>query len=414
VVGGGPAGLMAAETMASHGWAVTVFEQRRSVGRKFLLAGRSGLNLTHSEPLERLIGRYETGSCAPLIAAAVDNFPPDAVSVWSSGLGEPTTVGTSGRVFPASWRATPLLRAWRQRLMDGGVSFTYGCTWLGWESWGESGKPSVRISGPDGVVFVANADAVVMALGGTSWPSTGSDGGWRAEFDRLGIERVEFRPSNAGLRVSWSDVFCHRFEGVAIKHVAVSLGLDVGLDRDVGLDGKRFQGDLVVTRAGLQGTPAYMVSARITSPVVLTVDLLPDQSLEALSMKMSRARAADSLTTKLRKVGLSNVAVGLAMEFGVRNVSPNPAVLASFIKAVPVAIDGTEGVERAISVAGGVMASAINERFMLRSYPGVFLAGEMLDWDAPTGGYLLQGCLASGVAAANGALAWWISTEESA
>ncbi len=397
VVGAGPSGLIAAETLAVLGAQVTVLEPHRSPGRKFLLAGRSGLNLTHSEPLGQLLERYERGSCSALVRRAVAEFPPSALRAWSTDLGEAATVGSSGRVFPKSWRATPLLRAWLMRLAELGVSASTGSRLVGIDCRTGDGHSVVlqvartgRVEGT-GRVEQMTADAVVLAMGGMSWPTTGSDGGWRQMLLDEGVHIAAFRAANAGVVVDWSEVFRCRYEGVAIKHVSVSGGPT---------------GDVVVTHSGLIGGPIYTISSQIDGPTCLPVDLRPDDSVEKLAGRLANSRAGDSLTSRLRKIGLSEVASGLVIECGGRDIVRSPQILAQFVKAVPVAVTGTEGVRRAISVSGGVEARSLDEQLMLRTLPGVFVAGEMLDWDAATGGYLLQACFSTGVAAANGAFDW--------
>ncbi len=396
IVGGGPAGLAAADVLLAAGHQVTLVEHRRSVGRKFLLAGRSGLNLTHSEPLDDMLARFRDGSCVDLVRAAVRAFPPDAVRAWAEHLGEPTVVGSSGRVFPASWRATPLLRAWRTDLTERGVRWRTGLAWRGF------GNGRSMMFDDVGTDVAIDYDVAILALGGSSWPTTGSDGGWVEVFESEGITVVPFRPANAGVVVSWTDIFRSRFEGSPIKHVRVSSGLNASSPSG----SSSMTGDLVVTSSGLEGGPVYTLSSTLQYPEQLHLDLRPDESIESLTTKLLRARAGDSLATRLRKCGLSDVAVGLVMEAGGRTLRSDPHELAVFIKGVPVDVQGPQAVRRAISVAGGVARAAITDQWMLREHPGVFLAGEMLDWDAPTGGYLLQACFSTGRAAAEGAIAW--------
>ena len=392
VAGAGPSGLMAAQTLAIRGVKVTLVEPNRSPGRKFLLAGRSGLNLTHSEPLERLLERYAQGTCAPIVRKAIEDFPPALLRQWAQSLGEETTVGTSGRVFPKSWRATPLLRAWISTLGELGVTLHSGARVVGIEQSQDVVRLPDKQSVSSGLAVkvetsvtseVMFADGVILALGGTSWPTTGSDGLWQKMLSEHGVAIEPFRPSNAGVRVEWSEVFKRRFEGCPIKYVSVGVGSD-------GTDGTT--GDVVVSASGLVGGPIYTVSSQIIGPTVVKINLRPDDSIEQLAARLAKSRRGDSLRTTLRKVGLSDVACGLVFEFGGREVAGSPELLAKLITGVPIPVSGTEEVGRAISVSGGICARSVDERFMLRELPGVFTAGEMLDWDAPTGGYLLQAC----------------------
>jgi uncharacterized flavoprotein (TIGR03862 family) len=370
---------MAAEVLATAGASVTVHELHRSPGRKFLLAGRSGLNLTHSEPLGRFLERYDPRS--PALAAAIDDFPPDRVRAWAAGLGQPTFVGSSGRVFPESHRAAPLLRAWLARLADLGVELRTSHRFLGWEG------DRLRFATADGEVLV-DADAAVIALGGASWPRVGSDGGWVATLVSDGTDVAPLRPSNCGVVVEWSEVFRERFEGHPVKNVVVSWG-----ERSV-------RGELVVTRAGLEGGPVYALSGPVGRenrfPTFLVLDLAPDLDTPALAERLSRRRAKESQSTWLRGAGLEPVVVGLLREATGNRIPDDPAELAVLVKAAPVEVRRLASIDRAISSAGGVVFDALDDDLMLRSRPGVFLAGEMLDWDAPTGGYLLQACFATG------------------
>ncbi|MEZ5246178.1 MAG: TIGR03862 family flavoprotein [Acidimicrobiales bacterium] len=379
VVGAGPAGLMAAEVLASAGAAVTVYEMHRSPGRKLLLAGRSGLNLTHREPLHGFLGRYEPATAA--LTAAIEAFPPEQVRAWAEGLGQPTFVGSSGRVFPEAHRAAPLLRAWLDRLAGLGVELATSHRWVGWEG------DRLRFSTPDGE-RVVDVDASVIALGGASWPRVGSDGGWVATFTADGTEVEPLRPSNCGVVVDWSDVFRERFEGHPIKNVVVRWG-----ERSV-------RGELVVTRDGLEGGPVYALSGTLGRtnrfPTSLVLDLAPDLDAASLVDRCSRRRPKESQSTWLRGVGLEPVVAGLLREATGNRIPDDPAELATLVKAAPVEVRRLASIDRAISTAGGVAFAALDVDLMMRSRPGVFLAGEMLDWDAPTGGYLLQACFSTG------------------
>jgi uncharacterized flavoprotein (TIGR03862 family) len=384
VVGGGPAGLIAAETIATAGVQVVVFEHGASVGRKLLLAGRGGLNLTHSEEFDTFLARYRAPS--PCLVDAIRNFGPQDLRAWADGLGEETFVGSSGRVFPKSFRAAPLLRAWLRRLAALDVEMRVRQEWRDWP---------VVVADRDGVETDFAADAVVLALGGASWPRTGSDGRWSS---RLPV--TPLRASNVGFRVIWSDEFRTRFAGTPLKDVALRVG------------GEYSRGDVMVTSGGVEGGAVYAVSSPLRAEIErvgsaeLQVDLRPDQSAESVAARLSRRRPKESTAAWLRGAGFAAVAVSLLREATANKIPVDARGCAALIKAVPVSLVGVQGIERAISTAGGVPFDAIDDRFMLRTRPGVFVAGEMLDWDAPTGGYLLQACFSTGVAAARGALAW--------
>ncbi len=394
VVGGGPAGLMAAEVLATAGHRVTVFERMSSVGRKFLLAGRGGLNLTHSEPIDAFMDRY--GPARAMLAASIASFGPEALQAWCRGLGQEPFVGSSGRVFPAALRSTPLLRAWLTRLGDLGVERRVRVTWQGWGD-----EPGTwTFVGPDGATEVVAAEAAVLALGGASWPRVGSDGAWVEPFRAAGIGVAPLRPANVGFRASWSETFRDRFAGHPVKNVRLTFG------------GAASRGDVVITDTGLEGGAVYGLSASLRdaleagTPVTLVVDLRPDVSVGELTARLGRRRAKESTATVLRRCGVASVGIGLMREAHGRDLPAAPEALAALVKAVPVELVAPQSIERAISTAGGVAFADLDERFMVRARPGTFVAGEMLDWEAPTGGYLLQAAFATGAAAAHGALAW--------
>jgi uncharacterized flavoprotein (TIGR03862 family) len=402
VIGAGPAGLMAAEVLASGGARVTVYDRMPSAGRKFLLAGRGGLNLTHSEPLEKFLTRY--GDATPHLRAAIEAFPPDALRAWSDDLGQPTFVGSSGRVFPKAFKASPLLRAWLRRLTDLGVTFALRHRWNGWTANGD-----LQFETGDGPRAV-KADATIIALGGASWPKLGSDGGWVDALGSKGISIAPLRPANCGFKVAWSDVFRNRFEGQPLKGVALSFGAHVA------------RGEAMVTRDGLEGGAVYALSAPLRDTILasgeatLHVALLSDRKPDALIQKLSASRGKQSFTNFLRKAtNLPPVGIGLlqeaAISSGVNLSAMPPEKLSVFINAVPVKLTGIAQIARAISTAGGISFDEIDAQFMLRKLPGVFAAGEMLDWEAPTGGYLLQASFATGVAAGRGALKYLASGE---
>lgn len=395
VIGAGPAGLMAAEVLSAGGARVTVYDRMPSVGRKFLMAGRGGLNLTHSEPLDRFVRRYR--EAMPHLRAAIEAFPPDTLRAWSEELGQPTFVGSSGRVFPQAMKASPLLRAWLRRLDQSGVRFALRHRWKGWTAAGE-----LRFESPDGETLF-KPDASIIGLGGASWPRLGADGDWIDSFKAKGIHIAPLRAANSGFRVAWSEMFRDRFEGQPLKGVALSF------------DGETMRGEAMVTRDGLEGGAIYALSAPIREAVlasgeaVVHVALRPDLTSSELAARFSKPRQKQSMSTYLRKAAsLSPVAIGLMQEAAIAaglNVSAmDSETLAAFINAVPVRLTGVAGLDRAISTAGGISFDEVDARFMLRKMPGVFIAGEMLDWEAPTGGYLLQACFATGVAAAKGAL----------
>lgn len=388
---------MAAEAAASHGHQVSVFEQHRSPGRKFLLAGRSGLNLTHSEPLKRLLERY--GPDRPNLEALVRGFDADAVQRWCRDLGEPILIGSSGRVFPESMRATPLLRSWLARLDGLGVEFQMRHRWVGWADADGAAGPPLRFELGDGIVEV-DSDATILACGGPSWPRVGGDGTWRHAVEAAGVGVAPFVAANCGIEVAWSSTMLERHEGEPLKNVAVSVG-----------GGPSQRGDLVVTADGLEGGPVYAVSRRLRaadSPT-LHVDLLPDLDRSTVIERLAKRRKGATQTAWLRTAGVSSIATSL-MRDATGNQLPNDGgEMAALLKAVPLEATGLGTLERAISSAGGIRFDEVDDALMLRSLPGVFAAGEMLDWEAPTGGYLLQACFSTGVAAAKGAIAWHVT-----
>lgn len=397
IVGAGPAGLMAADVLAGGGAAVTVYDRMPSAGRKLLLAGRGGLNLTHSEDLESLLTRY--GAASPHLRRAIEAFPPAKLRAWCEALGQTTFVGSSGRVFPSAFKASPLLRAWLRRLDAAGVGFKFRHRWIGW---GEGGE--LLFDAPRGRVTIG-ADAAVLALGGASWPRLGSDGGWTDAIGAAGVSIAPLRPANCGFTVGWSEVFARRFEGQPLKRIALSFG------------GKIVRGEAIITRTGLEGGAVYALSAPLRDAIaacgeaVLRIVLRPDLAADELQTRLDAPRKKQSLSTFLRKtVKLSPAAIGLlheAMGASDRRLSALPSsALAALINNVPVRLTGTAPLATAISTAGGIMFGELDEHFMLRRRPGIFAAGEMLDWEAPTGGYLLQASFATGATAGHGVLRW--------
>ncbi len=371
VVGAGPAGLMAAEAAAGAGAEVAIIDQRRSFGRTLLLAGRSGLNLTHAEPLEVFLGRYGDGRA--MLEPAIRAFPPDAVRAWAGELGADTFVGSSGRVFPAAMRATSLLRAWTARLAGLGVAMRTGETWAGF----------------------TDAGATVLALGGASWPSVGGDGSWLAHVETAGIPVVPFAASNAGVLVAWSAPLLERFEGVPIKNAALTAG------------GRTVRGEPTITATGLEGGPIYALGPELRSGHGLEIDLQPDLDADALAARLvDRRRPKDSVSTWLRKGGLSPVDVALLRDATGNRLPTEATAIAGLAKAVPIPVDGLAPIDRAISTAGGIALDAIDDTGMLLDRPGTWVAGEMVAWDAPTGGYLIQACLSTGHRAGVAAARW--------
>ena len=397
VIGAGPAGLMAAEVLAQGGVSVTVFDAMPSAGRKFLMAGRGGLNLTHSEPLPAFLKRY--GAATPFLKPAITAFPPDTLQKWSEDLGQPTFIGSSGRVFPKTLKASPLLRAWLRRLDSLGVTLMLRHRWTGWDPGG-----NLLFETPGGERTIA-ADATILALGGASWPRLGSDGSWADLLTRRGIAVAPLQPANSGFMVEWSPVFRDRFEGQPLKNVTLSSGMQT------------IRGEAIVTRDGIEGGAVYALSPILRERIneagsaALYVDLRPDMAMGDLASRLGAPRGKQSISNWLRKAaGLSPVAIGLlqeaAMAMGQKLGELPPAELAALIHAVPLALNGIAPIARAISSAGGIAFSELDDDYMIQKLPGVFAAGEMLDWEAPTGGYLLQASFATGAAAGRGVLRW--------
>jgi uncharacterized flavoprotein (TIGR03862 family) len=394
IVGGGPAGLMAAETLGAAGVSVDVYDRMPTVGRKFLMAGRGGLNLTHSEPFETFVSRY--GAAAARLRPILEAFPPAKLIEWAEGLGEPTFIGSSGRVFPKSMKASPLLRAWLKRLRSYGVQFHLRQEWRGWDDAG-----TLLFRGPDGADIRVRADATILALGGASWPKLGSDGGWTKLLRSENVDITPLAPSNCGFTIPWSDMVRRRFAGQPLKHIALSLG------------GRTVRGDCVITEYGIEGGAVYALSASLrdaiaaSGPAKLVIDLRPDIRMAELAKRLERPTAGQSLANFLRKaVNLSPLETNLLREAYGIELPADAAILAKRIKSLPLTLTAPQAITRAISTAGGVAWSAVDEHLMLRARPGTFVAGEMIDWEAPTGGYLLQACFATGVAAAHGASQW--------
>ncbi|HEY4943230.1 MAG TPA: TIGR03862 family flavoprotein [Rhizomicrobium sp.] len=392
VIGAGPAGLMAAEVLSAGGAAVTVYDRMPSVGRKFLMAGRGGLNLTHSEPFETFAGRY--GGAAASLRPMLDALPPAALIAWANGLGQETFVGSSGRVFPRTMKASPLLRAWLARLNDQGVRFALRHDWLGWV---DDGVLRFRTD-KDELVRLEPA-ATVLALGGASWPKLGSNGAWVRILEKKGIAVSPLRSANCGFTMPWSDVFRQRFAGQPLKNASFRF------------DGRSVRGEATITQYGIEGGAIYALSSAIRETIqydgnaMLEIDLRPEVSEEQLLQRLKRPRGKDSLTNHLRKtLKLSPLEINLLREVHGAAFVPDATMLAKHVKHTPVNLAGVQKLDRAISTAGGICFAALDETLMLKALPGAYAVGEMLDWEAPTGGYLLQACFATGAFAAHAIL----------
>jgi len=395
IIGGGPAGLMAAEVLSQAGARVDLYDGMPSVGRKFLLAGVGGMNITHSEAYPAFLARY--AERAPQIAPLLRAFDADALCRWIHELGIETFIGSSGRVFPTDMKAAPLLRAWLKRLRDSGVVIHTRHRWLGWDANG-----ALRIASPEGEVSV-NPDATLLALGGGSWSRLGSDGAWMLPLEQRGVDLAPLQPSNCGFEVqAWSDLMVSKFAGAPLKNIAIGLNDDIPR-----------LGECVITATGIEGSLIYALSAPIREAInrygaaVIHIDLLPGRPVDKLQAALSKPRGSRSMAKHLHsQVGVDGVKAALLRELTDAETFADPALLARAIKALPLTLVKTRPLDEAISSAGGVRFEAMDERLMLKALPGVFCAGEMLDWEAPTGGYLLTGCFASGRAAGFGMLEW--------
>ena len=395
IIGGGPAGLMAAEVLSLAGARVDLYDGMPSVGRKFLLAGVGGMNITHSEAYPAFLARY--AERAPQMAPLLRGFGAEALCEWIHGLGIQTFVGTSGRVFPTDMKAAPLLRAWLKRLRDQGVVIHTRHRWLGWSTDG-----GLLIHSPDGEKTI-HSDAVLLALGGGSWSRLGSDGAWVERLAGKGVSCAPLQPSNCGFEVSaWSELMVSKFAGAPLKNVAIGLA-----------DDKPRLGECVITATGIEGSLIYALSAPIREAInrhgaaTVHIDLLPGKPLDKVRAALAKPRGSRSMSKHLHsQLGLDGVKAALLRELALAEHFNDPAQLALAIKALPLTLVNTRPMDEAISTAGGVPFEALDERLMLKQLPGVFCAGEMLDWEAPTGGYLLTGCFASGRAAGRGMLEW--------
>lgn len=396
IIGGGPAGLMAAEQLSRAGHAVTVYEAMPTVARKFLLAGKTGLNITHSEPYERFVTRY--GAAAHWLRPMLDGFSPHEVRQWAEGLGSETFTGTSGRVFPTAMKASPLLRAWLKRLEAQGVTILTRHRWIGFDG------NACRLHTPEGEQSI-EADAVLLALGGASWPKLGSDAVWVPWLRAQGVDVAPFRPANCGFDCAFSDVFVERFAGEPVKSVSATSAAGTT------------QGEFVISRNGIEGSLIYAHAGALRDTLerdgkaALTLDLAPGRTLARLARDLARQDTKASFSNRLRKgTGIEGVKAALLREAIPDIGTLAPDDLAAAIKALPLPVVAPRPIAEAISSAGGVTFASIDENLMLRALPGTFVAGEMLDWEAPTGGYLLTACLASGRTAARGIEAWLTAT----
>lgn len=398
IIGGGPAGLMAAESANAAGAEVDIYDAMASVGRKFLLAGKGGLNLTHSEASEKFLSRY--GARRAQIAPLLASFGPDALKAWARGFGIETFVGTSGRVFPKDLKAAPLLRSWLRRLRKAGVRFHVRHRWIGWDEQG-----ALRFTTPEGNRSI-EADAVVLALGGGSWPKLGSDASWVPLLAERGVRIAPLQPANCGFDVGWSEHFRMKFAGHPVKSMAVVLRSHTGTE-------SWHPGECVITETGIEGGVIYTVSAALRNEILangsatLRLDLAPDRNIPRLTHDLSRPRGKRTMATHLqRQANIEGVKAGLLREVISKNDFADPARLAIAIKSLSVKLIAPRPLEEAISTAGGVLFEALDAQLMIRRLPGVFCAGEMLDWESPTGGYLLTACFATGRAAGLGAVDW--------
>jgi uncharacterized flavoprotein (TIGR03862 family) len=403
IIGGGPAGLMAAEEISKHGIQVDLYDAMPSVGRKFLMAGKSGLNLTHAEPLESFLSRY--GARRAVLEPIITAFPPQALREWAKVLGITTFVGSSKRVFPTEMKAAPLLRAWLHRLRVMGVRFHMRHRWLGFDSNG-----CLRFMTPDGETVIS-ATATVLALGGGSWAQLGSTGAWVPILQQAGVTVTPLQPSNCGFEVTWSSHLREHFAGEPVKSVTISFTDSAG-------EVQRKQGDFVITHYGLEGSLVYAFAAAVRDVIgkagraTLYLDLLPALSQAHISEKLTQPRGKRSLAEHLRKqIGIRGVKAALLYEVATQETLADPHQLAAMIKTLPVVCERPRPIDEAISTAGGVSFDALDAQLMLMKLPGVFCAGEMLDWDAPTGGYLLTACFASGYIAGQGVVNWLAKRE---
>lgn len=398
VIGGGPAGLMTAEVLSQGNVKVNLYDAMPTVGRKFLMAGKGGMNITHSEPIEPFISRY--GVRQKKVAPLLNAFSPQDLRVWIHQLGIETFIGSSGRVFPRDMKAAPLLRAWLHRLRESGVNFHMRHRWLGWNEDGQ-----LRFASPQGEM-TTHADAVVLALGGGSWARLGSDGAWVTLLEQREIAVAPLKPANCGFDVAWSEHFSARFAGEPLKTVTLSFTDASGIQHQK-------QGECLITANGIEGSLIYAMSAGLrdninaTGEATIYLDLLPQKDIQQVTNEIAHPRGSRSMSSHLQsRLGIKSVKAGLLRELVSKQDFSDAARLAAAIKQLPLKLIATRPLDEAISSAGGVRFEELDEHLMVRTLPGVFCAGEMLDWEAPTGGYLLTACFASGRTAGNGVLNW--------
>ena len=386
IIGGGPSGLMAADILSANGYSVTIYERKATFGRKFLMAGRGGLNISNSENIDDFIKNY--GIKSSIFKNIINNFTPENLRDWCKGLGERTFIGSSGRIFPESFKASPLLRAWIKRLEQQNVIFKLNHNWLGWK------KDNLIFKTKSGIIYI-ESNMTILSLGGASWPNLGSDGSWVKILKDQNIEVSNLQPSNCGFMVEWSKIFSKRFEGKSLKSVSLSF------------QDKNILGEFIITKNGVEGGAIYTLSSLLREEInkngeaKLILDLKPDFNIKETNKRLQKPKLKLSITNYLRKtLNLSDVAIGLLMELPDRNNS-SPEKITNNIKSYALILKKPFGINRAISTAGGVTFNSIDKNFMLNNKKNVFIAGEMLDWEAPTGGYLLQACIANGAFVAN-------------
>lgn len=398
IIGGGPAGLMAAETLSLAGIHVDLFDAMPTVGRKFLMAGKGGMNITHAEPTAAFVSRY--GSRSGQVGAWLKSFDPTALREWIHALGFDTFIGSSGRVFPTDMKAAPLLRAWLHRLREAGVNFHMRHRWIGWNE-----NKQLRFSTTQGEI-IAHADATILALGGGSWARLGSDGKWVSLLEQRGISVAPLKPANCGFDTVWSPYFRDRFAGLPLKTVTLSYTDTSGMHHQK-------HGELLITASGIEGSLIYALSAGLrdnidaTGEAIIYLDLLPNKDILHIISEIARPRGSRSMSSHLQsRLNLKGVKASLLRELVSKQDFSDPNLLGAAIKKLPLKLIATRPLDEAISSAGGLMFEALDEDLMVRSFPGLFCAGEMLDWEAPTGGYLLTACFASGQIAGKGVLEW--------
>jgi hypothetical protein len=398
IIGGGPAGLMAAEMLSLAGVQVDVYDAMPSLGRKFLLAGIGGLNITHSEAYSIFCTRY--GDRQPQLQALLDRLPPSALRSWVNGLGIDTFIGSSGRVFPTQMKSAPLLRAWLHRLRSAGVRLHVRHRWLGWNADG-----ALRLANPGGEITI-KPQATVLALGGASWPQLGSDGAWVPWLLARGVEIVPLQSANCGFEVAWSSHLRDKFAGAPLKSVALTF-------TDTQGHTEQRQGEMVISALGVEGSLIYAFSQRLREylnahgSATFTLDLVPGRDAERVLAEVSKPRGSRSISSHLQsRVGIAGIKVALLHEVLSKEQFADMSTLVATIKSLPITVRATRPIAEAISTAGGVCFNSLDQNLMLTALPGVFIAGEMIDWEAPTGGYLLTASFATGLCAGLGVRDW--------